>query len=85
MQLHINVAPLAISPAALPDGTEGQPYSVQLTPSGGSSAGYNVTVSGLPIGLTFSPAWVISGTPGQAGDFNVVVAVTDNGGNSATF
>jgi len=69
---------IAISPATLPAGTSGLPYSQQLMASGGS-APYTFAVSAgtLPMGLNLSSAGVLSGTPTAFGTFNFTVQATD--------
>jgi len=84
---------LSISPASsLPPGTSGDPYSTQVTASGGSGKGYSYSASfgGGLTGLSIdSSTGVISGTPqSHSGDpvtFSVVVMVTDGAGNTASF
>jgi ice-binding like protein/putative Ig domain-containing protein len=56
--------PISLSPATLPNGTVGVPYSQTITGSGGT-APYSFAVVGgaLPAGLTLTTAGVVSGTP----------------------
>lgn len=60
--------PLSITTASLPTGSVNAAYSTTLTASGGSgnSANYVWSATGLPGGLTLSPAGVLSGTPTSA-------------------
>jgi hypothetical protein len=70
-----------ISPASLPNGTNGVSYPViTFTASGGSfSPPFTWSASGLPSGLTLSPGGTLSGTPTQTGTFvNVVIQLTDS-------
>ncbi len=57
----------SISPATLPDGTVGTPYSQLLTSSGGAGGPFTFSVvSGTAlsaVSLSLSPAGLISGTP----------------------
>ena len=56
--------PITISPATLPNGTVGVPYSQTITGSGGTAPyTFTVTSGALPAGLTLTPAGVVSGTP----------------------
>ena len=67
--------------AVLPAAQVGTPYSQQLQVAGGT-APYTWSVdanSGLPAGLSLSPAGVLSGTPTAAGPAAVVVDVADSG------
>ena len=81
--LSINVAPaaaLSIDQAALPDAVEFQPYSQQLTASGGTAPFHFAGVAGaFPPGLTLSDAGLISGVPTASGPFSFTVQVTDSG------
>ena len=58
---------LHITPATLPPGHIGTPYSQQLTVVGGSNPGqvytFNLASGGLPNGLGLSSSGLISGTP----------------------
>ena len=60
----------SISPATLPDGTVGTPYSQLLTSSGGAGGPFTFSVvSGTAlsaVSLSLSPAGLISGTPSAA-------------------
>ncbi|WP_165929256.1 putative Ig domain-containing protein [Shimia isoporae] len=77
------ISDLAISPASLSDGTYGQSYSETLTATGGDGAyAFSILFGALPGGVTLSTAGVMSGTPTETGDFNVIVHVTDGQGNS---
>jgi type VI secretion system secreted protein VgrG len=69
---------ITISPATLPTGFVGVPYSQTLTPSGGT-APYVFTVAAgtLPPGLTLTPGGVLSGTPTAQGTFPVTIRATD--------
>jgi hypothetical protein len=81
--LSINVAPvapLAISTASLPDATEFQPYSQQLTATGGTTPYHWVGTAGaFPTGLSMSDSGLISGVPSASGPFDFTVQVTDSG------
>ncbi|MFN7972842.1 MAG: Ig domain-containing protein [Acidobacteriota bacterium] len=65
-------------PSPLPAGTQGQPYTVVITASGGTGP-YTYTVSGgaLPSGMTLSTDGTLSGTPAVRGQFSFVVSATD--------
>ncbi len=82
----VAVPTITLTPATLPGGTAGVAYSQVLTIAGGI-APYTVNQTGaLPAGLTFNAASLtFSGTPTQAGTFNISVTVTDStGGTAAT-
>jgi hypothetical protein len=83
-------APIALLPLTLPVGTNGTPYSVTFTASGGAGGPYTYGVSGgtLPPG---SPAFalnsltgVLSGTPNTPGTYAFTVQVTDAATNTTT-
>jgi hypothetical protein len=71
---------MPIVPAILPEGTVGQPYTLQLTVNGGQ-APFTFTLTpgspDLPPGLSLSSDGIISGTPTQAGTYTFVLRVTD--------
>jgi hypothetical protein len=78
---------VTLTPATLPGGWPGVPYSEVLTASGGT-APYTFVVSGtLPPGLASSatqPTLTISGTPTTVGCFPFTVTVTDFNGCSTS-
>ena len=68
---------LGIVTTNLPPGEVGAPYSVQCNAMGGSGV-YTWGASGLPPGLTMSPAGLISGTPTAAvSNAQVTIVVND--------
>jgi hypothetical protein len=79
-------SPITILTTSVPDAAPNQPYSVQLTASGGTGTGYvwSLQAGNLPFGLTLNAqAGVISGTPTQAGtSSDFTIGVRDSGGNS---
>ena len=71
----------AITSAAPPPGTAGEPYAFTVSASGNPAA--VLSVSGLPAGLSFDPAsGLISGTPDAAGTSTLTVTA-NNGCNAA--
>jgi uncharacterized protein YhjY with autotransporter beta-barrel domain len=74
---------LAVSPASLPNGTQGTAYSQTVTASGGSGTyTYSVTAGSLPAGLALNASTgVISGTPTGSGVSNFTIGAADTGGN----
>ncbi|MBH8567410.1 putative Ig domain-containing protein [Microvirga sp. STS02] len=76
--LTIAAPTIAVSPAALPNGTVGTAYSQTITASGGTAPyTYAITAGALPAGLTLTSAGVLSGTPTASGSFNFTVRATD--------
>lgn len=73
------VCPLiTLSPATVPAGTAGVPYSVQFTATGLTAPFTFSLASGtLPTGLTLSSAGLLSGTPTALGPFNFTIKVND--------
>lgn len=68
---------LLVTTASLPPATNGAAYSAVLVRGGGVAPFTWSLVSGsLPSGLELSAGGVISGTPGQSGDFNIRVRVS---------
>ena len=82
----LNVEGIKISPATLPEATEGEPYSATLTAEGGEKPYTWALASGsLPEGLSLDPGTgVISGTASNAGESTFDVIVTDSLGATAT-
>jgi len=74
------VAPLAVSQVSLPAGQVGVPYSGSLTATGGEPPyTWSVLQYALPPGLSINASTgQVTGTPTQAGTFQVVIAVTDS-------
>lgn len=78
------VSPITVSPASLPAPSFGVPYNQILSATGGTAPYTFVLSSGaLPGGLSFSGA-TVSGTPNQAGTFNVSFTVTDSASVTTT-
>jgi hypothetical protein len=82
--------PITISPATLPNGRVGVPYSQSVTASGGIGPPYTGSISQgvLPPGLTAvgsgaAGMGTITGTPTQAGTFTFTVTVADAQKNTA--
>lgn len=67
----------SITTTSLPDGEVGIDYSKTLISADGTLP-YIWSASGLPAGLTISTSGLISGKPGGAGDFDVVLTLTDS-------
>lgn len=83
--LQVGTPAISIGPSTLPDGTVGVAYSSTLTGSGGV-APYNFSLlsGSLPIGMSFSSAGTLSGTPATAGTYNFTIAVQDAHAQSAS-
>ncbi len=68
--------------ATLPNGTQSQPYSQQLLPSGGATpVTWSISpLDGnvLPAGLSLTPTGLITGTPTATGSFSVNLTATDS-------
>ncbi len=74
--VSLTVAPaVAITIAALPNGTVGTDYSVSLTASGGRTP-YTWTATGLPPGISVNGDQ-LKGKPTAAGNYTPLVKVTD--------
>jgi hypothetical protein len=75
----------SITTASLPAGTVGSPYSAALSASAGTPPyTWSVSAGPLPNGLSLnSPAGLIAGTPGMAGQFTFTVQVRDSAGATA--
>jgi len=84
--LTIGLGTVAITPASLPNASQGSAYSQTIGASGGLSPyAFSITAGALPSGLALSGAGVLSGTPTVNGTFNFTVTATDStGGTPAT-
>jgi len=83
---NIYVAPptIAVTPASLPGAAVGGTYSQTLSATGGVGPyAFAITAGGLPSGLSLSGA-NLTGTPTQAGTFNLTVTATDANGQTAS-
>ncbi len=82
--IPVTIGPaIQITPATLPSGIAGNPYSAPITVTGGNPA-YNWTVTGLPSFLSFNTTYdnvlTITGTPPSSGSFTFQVSVEDSVG-----
>jgi hypothetical protein len=80
--LTISAIPITFTNAPLPNGTVAAAYTALVTTTGGD-APVTFNSTGLPAGLTLSPAGSITGTPTTAGSFTVVITATDVNGLTA--
>jgi len=77
--------PVALAPAALPDGAAGKPYSQALFASNGTGPyRYSVASGTLPTGLTLSQSGSLTGTPTTGGSFTFTVQATAAGASPGT-
>jgi outer membrane autotransporter protein len=90
INVTVNIAakasPITVSPSSLPAAAFGVSYSQTLSATGGSTPYTFALTSGagsLPTGMSFSNN-TLSGTPTQAGTFNLSFSVTDNVGATGT-
>jgi len=77
---NLTIAPpfIAVSPETLSGATAGMAYSAAISATGGVGPyDFAVTAGALPAGLTLDGAGALSGTPTEAGSFNVTVTATD--------
>jgi hypothetical protein len=76
--LTIAAPSIVISPASLPNGTQGTAYSQVLSASGGTAPySYAITAGALPSGLTLASDGTLSGTPAVNGSFTFTVTTID--------
>ncbi len=74
-------ATISLSPASLPDGTPGAPYSATIRGAGGTAPYTFSLLSGsLPTGLSLSGGGLLSGTPSSAGTFSFRIRARDASG-----
>ena len=83
--IQINPPGLSItSPATLPNGLVGTPYSQTLTATGGRTPySWSITTAGTPSGVALDGTGVLSGRPTAVGTFTFTVQVTDQDNNVA--
>jgi large repetitive protein len=83
--LVITTSLVISTPATLPIGSVGVPYSLTLVATGGSGSYlWKVTSGNLPTGLTLAVTGAISGTPIGSGTFIFTIAVDDTNGHAAS-
>ncbi|HUQ95490.1 MAG TPA: Ig domain-containing protein [Bryobacteraceae bacterium] len=84
--LPVTIVPpqLLITTNALPSGVQGTAYSTSLDANGGVPPYLWALTGGGPQGLTMSASGILSGTPTQAGTFNLQIGVTDSQGRPAS-
>ncbi len=78
--LTIQPAPLTITTLTLPSGMMSIDYPQQQLAAVGGVAPYTWALaagSSLPIGMVLSSSGIVSGVPGVAGSFSIMVTVTD--------
>jgi hypothetical protein len=78
--LVIGCQTISVTNPAVTTGTANTPFSQTFTQTGGVGTTTFSTVSALPIGMTLAASGVLSGTPTQAGGFDIVVTATDANG-----
>jgi trimeric autotransporter adhesin len=76
-------APLVITTASLPAGTDGQPYTADIVATGGTGPySWQITSGSLPGGLLLAGSTTltetVAGTPNSTGTFNFTVEITDS-------
>ncbi len=77
-------APLEISTLRLPAGTVGSTYSARLAATGGDGDfAWSVQAGALPPGLVLAASGSVTGTPTEAGSFDVTLNVTSAGQTSS--
>jgi uncharacterized repeat protein (TIGR01451 family) len=70
---------ISLSPAVLPGGALGTPYSQSITASGGAAPYvFSITTGTLPPGLTLSSGGTLSGTPTASGTYSFTVQAFDS-------
>ncbi|MGQ9917878.1 MAG: putative Ig domain-containing protein [Bryobacteraceae bacterium] len=84
LRIAVELPPLALNQAALPEGMVGSAYSATLGASNGTPP-YSFSPSGgaLPPGITLQSNGALTGVPTQAGQFTFQVTVTDSAQGSA--
>lgn len=81
--IAVDAPAITLTASAPLNGTAGVAQSASITASGGTAPyTYALTAGALPVGMSFSSAGLLSGTPTVAGTFNLTVMATDNHGNT---
>ncbi len=82
LQINSGCPLILLNPATMPAGNVGAAYTATTIVATGGVAPYVFSVSNgtLPVGLSMTPAGVISGTPTTTGTANVNVTATDANG-----
>jgi hypothetical protein len=80
VEAPIEVLPLVIETASVPNGAQGRDYAMQFTASGGTPPYVWSVVEGLlPPDLSLDPATgILSGIPTLVGDYSFTLQVTDS-------
>lgn len=82
--IQVGTPTITIDPPSLPDGTAGTAYSASFSASGGVAPySYSLLAGSLPLGMSFSSAGTLSGTPRSDGNFSLTVRATDANGQNA--
>jgi uncharacterized protein YhjY with autotransporter beta-barrel domain len=83
--LNVGTNSLTMSPATLPNGTQGSAYNSSVSASGGSgSYTFALTSGALPAGLSLSSGGAITGTPAGSGSSTFTIGVTDSVGDTGS-
>ncbi len=84
--LTVAAPTITVSPASLPNATDGVSYSQSVSAAGGTAPyTYAVTAGALPAGTSLSSSGVLSGTPTAAGSFSFTITATDHSTGSGPF
>lgn len=73
---YVDYEPIVITSSSLPNATKGQAYSYQVQATG--DTGLTLSATGLPLGMSLSQTWLISGTPTEYGSFAVLINAVDD-------
>ena len=84
-QPPISGAPISVVPASLDNFYVGDSAFVTLRANGGNNDFSWSLIGDLPSGLSFGPGGILSGTPSEAGTFDVSFRVQDSEGRSEQY